>query len=128
VLDADRAIYWLNVGAQPTDIVRQILSREGILLRRALAFKGLSTEDINAAVEQHKVTANERYQRLRARRKARAEKAEEATAEAPAAEVVAEAPAAEAVVEAPAAEAVAEAPAAEAAAEAPAEEAPAATE
>lgn len=32
----DRALYWLNVGAQPTDTVRNILSREGVLLRKHL--------------------------------------------------------------------------------------------
>ncbi len=85
VVDASRAIYWLNVGAQPTDIVRQILSREGILLRRALGFKGLSAAEIDAAVEQHKVKATERYNRLKAARKARAAKKEEA-ANAPAAQ------------------------------------------
>lgn len=32
----DRALYWLNTGAQPTDTVRNILSREGVLLRKHL--------------------------------------------------------------------------------------------
>ncbi len=32
----DRALYWVNVGAQPTDTVRNILSREGVLLRKHL--------------------------------------------------------------------------------------------
>ena len=31
-LNFDRALYWLEVGAQPTDTVRNILSREGVLL------------------------------------------------------------------------------------------------
>lgn len=82
VLDANRAIYWLNVGAQPTDIVRQILSREGVLLRRALGFKGLSADEIEAAVQQHRTRATERYDRLKARRKDRAVKAAEAAAKA----------------------------------------------
>lgn len=29
----DRAIYWMGVGAQPTDTVRNILSREGVLMK-----------------------------------------------------------------------------------------------
>ena len=82
VLDANRAIYWLNVGAQPTDIVRQILSREGVLLRRALGFKGLSPDEIETAVQQHRARATERYDRLKARRKDRAVKAAEAAAKA----------------------------------------------
>ncbi|MDR1809831.1 MAG: 30S ribosomal protein S16 [Prevotella sp.] len=35
-LDFDRALYWLNVGAQPTDTTRNILSREGVLLKKHL--------------------------------------------------------------------------------------------
>lgn len=78
VVDAERAIYWLNVGAQPTDIVRQILSREGVLLRRQLTFKGVAATEIDSAIEQHKVRATERYNRLKTRRKERAVKAAEA--------------------------------------------------
>ena len=36
VLKADRALAWLNVGAQPTDTARSILSHEGVLLRKHL--------------------------------------------------------------------------------------------
>ncbi len=35
-LKFDRALYWLEVGAQPTDTVRNILSREGVLLMKHL--------------------------------------------------------------------------------------------
>jgi len=35
-LNFDRAIYWLEVGAQPTDTVRNILSREGVMLMKHL--------------------------------------------------------------------------------------------
>ena len=35
-LDFDRALYWLQVGAQPTDTVRNILSGEGVLLKNHL--------------------------------------------------------------------------------------------
>lgn len=35
-LDFDRAIYWLGKGAQPTDTVRNILSREGVLMKKHL--------------------------------------------------------------------------------------------
>ena len=33
-LDHDKAHYWLDHGAQPTDTVRSILSREGVLRHR----------------------------------------------------------------------------------------------
>jgi small subunit ribosomal protein S16 len=35
-LDFDRALYWLGVGAQPTDTTRNILSKEGVLLKKHL--------------------------------------------------------------------------------------------
>ncbi len=35
-LNFERALYWVNVGAQPTDTVRNILSNEGVLLMKHL--------------------------------------------------------------------------------------------
>lgn len=35
-LKFDRALYWVEVGAQPTDTVRSILSREGVYLMKHL--------------------------------------------------------------------------------------------
>jgi len=35
-LNFERALYWVNVGAQPTDTVRSILSKEGVLLMKHL--------------------------------------------------------------------------------------------
>ena len=35
-LDFDRALYWVNVGAQPTDTVRNILKREGVYMMKHL--------------------------------------------------------------------------------------------
>ncbi|SHF68852.1 30S ribosomal protein S16 [Dysgonomonas macrotermitis] len=46
-LDFDRALYWLQVGAQPTDTVRNILSDEGVLMKKHLlggVTKGAFTE------------------------------------------------------------------------------------
>ena len=36
VLDGEKALKWLNVGAQPTLVARRILSYEGVLLRKHL--------------------------------------------------------------------------------------------
>ena len=47
VLDTERALAWLKVGAQPTLVTRRILSYEGVLLRKHLAegvAKGALTE------------------------------------------------------------------------------------
>jgi len=35
-LNFERALYWVNAGAQPTDTVRNILSQEGVLLMKHL--------------------------------------------------------------------------------------------
>ena len=35
-LNFDRALYWVNVGAQPTDTVRNILQREGVYMMKHL--------------------------------------------------------------------------------------------
>lgn len=35
-INFDRALYWLQVGAQPTDTTRNILSEEGVLLKKHL--------------------------------------------------------------------------------------------
>lgn len=35
-LNFERALYWVNVGAQPTDTVRNILSGEGVMLMKHL--------------------------------------------------------------------------------------------
>ncbi len=48
-LNFERALYWLNVGAQPTDTVRSILSHEGVLLKKHLmggVKKGAFTEEV----------------------------------------------------------------------------------
>lgn len=48
VLDADKALAWLNVGAQTTLVTRRILSYEGVLLRKHLqggVAKGALTQE-----------------------------------------------------------------------------------
>ncbi|MDO5036131.1 MAG: 30S ribosomal protein S16 [Porphyromonas sp.] len=44
----DRALYWVNVGAQPSDTARSLLSREGVMLMKHLqkgVRKGALTEE-----------------------------------------------------------------------------------
>ncbi len=135
-LDFEKALYWVNVGAQPTDTVRNILSKEGVMMMKHLqggVKKGAFTaeeaqvrfeawkkqkeaivEAANAKIANAKQTdAKARFEAEVAKNKAKAEevakkKAEiaQAAAEAAAAKAAAEAP----VEETPAAE---EAPAAE---------------
>jgi len=141
-LKFDRALYWLQVGAQPTDTVRNILSREGVCLKKHLlegvkkgafdeakaeekfeawmtnkkatlqAIKDKGRDAVNAAVKA-RLAAEEEENKAKAEIVAK-KKAEKAAAEAAKqAEEAAAAKAAEAPAEAAAPEA---APAAEAAA------------
>ncbi len=51
-LQLDRVSYWLNVGAQPTDTVRSLLRRAGVLKERheaRLEAKGVSFKKVAAA-------------------------------------------------------------------------------
>jgi small subunit ribosomal protein S16 len=87
-IDDSRAIYWLNEGAQPTLIVKNIFKYEGVLLKRALLFKGLDEDQIAETVAKHKEVALARHDRLKKARKAK--KAKPTVEEAPAEEAVAE--------------------------------------
>lgn len=51
-LDEDRALYWLENGAQPSDTVRSILHRRGLLLHHHLKNKGEAPDKIEEAVEE----------------------------------------------------------------------------
>jgi len=54
VIKEERALHWLNVGAQPTTTVRNLLSAQGIFLKRQLQKKGLSEEEIEVKLEEWK--------------------------------------------------------------------------
>ncbi len=138
-LNFERALYWLNVGAQPTDTVRSILSHEGVLLmkhlqggvkkgafdeaeaqRRFEAWKANRQAAVDAAkanmASKKELEDKQRFEAEAAKNKAKAEevakkKAEIAAAKAEAEAAAAAEAAANATEEAPAAEA--EAPAAE---------------
>ena len=142
-LKFDRALYWLEVGAQPTDTVRNILSREGVLLMKHLrggvkkgafdeataqakfeAWKADKTKQATAIIDKQaadkKAAAEERLAAERKQNEEIAKKVAEKKAAANIAAAEAEA-AAEEVAEA--AEAVEEATETVEATEAPAEEA-----
>ncbi|MFN3598017.1 MAG: 30S ribosomal protein S16, partial [Rubricoccaceae bacterium] len=50
-IKAERVLYWLQQGAQPSDTARSLLSREGILLHLHLLRKGKAEDEIQAALE-----------------------------------------------------------------------------
>ncbi|MBR6249089.1 MAG: 30S ribosomal protein S16 [Muribaculaceae bacterium] len=143
-LNFERALYWINVGAIPTDTVRNILSREGVMLmkhlqmgvkkgafdqaeaeRRFNAWKAEKDAKLEAVKNQDrenkKAVAKKALEEEAKKNEAKAEAVAKKKAEIAAAKAAAEAEAAKAAQEAAAAEAQAEATE-EPAAEAPAEE------
>ena len=120
-LDFERALYWVNNGAQPTDTVRNILSREGVMLMKHLqggVKKGAFSEEeaqkrFEAWKKQKDASIENAKSKLAEAKKSAAKARLEAEAVAKKKAELAEAAAAKAAEEA-------------AAAEAPAEEAPAA--
>jgi len=59
-LDEERALYWLDNGAQPSDTVRSILYRRGLLLQNHLKQKGESADEIEKQVEEFRERMAER--------------------------------------------------------------------
>ncbi len=128
-LNFERALYWLNVGAIPTDTVRAILSNEGVLLMKHLQ-GGVKKGAFDEAEAQRRFDAwkSKKQATVDAQRASMASKKELDAKTRLEAEQAANKAKAEAVAKKKAelAAAKAEAEAAAAAAEAPAEEAPAA--
>lgn len=54
VLKEDRIIYWLGQGAQPSDTVRSILSKQGLMLAFQMTCKGAEPEAIETAKLSHR--------------------------------------------------------------------------
>ncbi len=53
-LKEERVLYWLRQGAQPSETVRSLLRREGLMLRFHLERKGYSEEEIEEIVARWK--------------------------------------------------------------------------
>ncbi len=124
-LNFERALYWVLVGAQPTDTVRSILSKEGVYLKKHLmggikkgAFDEAAAEAKFSAWKADKDAKAQKFADKKAADKAAdlaariaAEKKVNAAIAAKIAEKKAAAAAAQAEAEAPAEEATEEAPA-----------------
>jgi len=116
-----RALYWLNVGAQPSQAVQRLLDAEGTSARFERLKEGESIETLVAEAEAEAEEKEEAPPEAEAEAEAEAPEEEAAEAE-PEEEKEAEAAATEAAGEEPPEETEAEAEADEASAEAPVEE------
>ena len=64
-LDEDRALHWLENGAQPSDTVRSILHRRGLMLHHHLKKKGESPSQIEEEVEEFRERMAERDEEVK---------------------------------------------------------------
>ena len=62
----DRALYWLGVGAQPSDTVRSLFRRKGVNLRHHLARQGKSEEEIEVEVTKWEAVLEQRQRKVEA--------------------------------------------------------------
>lgn len=91
-----RANHWLDQGAVPSDTVRNLLIRKGILFRRNLKKRGFDETKIDEEMKKWEALQAERGRRksekTRLSKKAKAKQATQEKADAPAAESPAPAP------------------------------------
>ena len=81
-VDAERALHWLQQGAIPTDTVRSLFKREGIMFRFHLIRSGLSEEKMQEELKKWEVLQLEKQKRLEAKRaQAEREKQQQAAQE-----------------------------------------------
>lgn len=86
-VDETKALKWLNNGAKPTDTVKNLFRRLGILHRWRLTAKGLSPEEVQAELDAWKQRQAARATEKRAKKtKALKKKAEPPAVETPASE------------------------------------------
>ena len=64
----ERAVYWLSVGSQMSQTVRNIFHYDGVLLRRALQQQGRSPEEIERLIAEHRERVLARYWRNKEKR------------------------------------------------------------
>ena len=68
-IDNKRIIYWINEGAQPSNTVKNILKKEGILLRIHLQKQGLSEKDIEYEFQKWEMDREERLKNKKSKNK-----------------------------------------------------------
>jgi small subunit ribosomal protein S16 len=94
----ERALYWLGVGATPSKTVKNILSRQGIILKFDLKKQGMTQEKITEEFRKWEVLQIEKAKRLEAKKeseKERRKKVKEETAKVEAVSEKEEVPAAQ---------------------------------
>lgn len=81
-LNTDRVLYWLKTGAIPTDTVRNLFSKEGVILRWHLEKKGKTSEQIEEELNKFFSEKAAKHDRAKARKIRRKESKAKRDAEA----------------------------------------------
>lgn len=81
----DRVLYWLNNGAQPTETVKSLLRKEGVMMKYRLSKSKISAEKIEEKINQFIADKPAKVARAKARKvrqkETKAKKAEAKTEE-----------------------------------------------
>lgn len=80
-IEEERVLYWLGNGAQPSDTVRSLLRKRGLLLQYAMQQRGESDEAIESAMEEHLERMAEKGKEIKMTKEMRQQKALEAERE-----------------------------------------------
>lgn len=75
IIDEDRIIHWLKIGATPSDTVRSILKGQGIMYKMHLMRWGKSEEEIEAALEEWRTAREDKGDKKELSRKEKQEEA-----------------------------------------------------
>lgn len=73
----DRAIYWLSVGAQPSDTAKNLMSRQGTLLKIELKRKNTPEETIQEEIQKFLTLQAQKLERKKSIRTKKSKKTKE---------------------------------------------------
>ncbi len=77
-LKDERVLYWLDKGAKPSNTVRSLLSKRGLMMTHAMRQRGASEEEIAEAVDAHIEHLEEKGEEIKMTAQMRRQKALEA--------------------------------------------------
>ena len=81
VIDADKAIEWMNKGALPSDTVRNLFSKQGIMMRFDLLKKGASPEKIDEEMKKRELLLKAKLEETKKEKAVKVEKPAEVETE-----------------------------------------------
>ena len=83
LIDEEKALKWLDQGAQPSDTVRNLLSKKGILLKRSLASRNVPAEQVEVEIQKWDLIQQEKRSKKKKVKETPSEAPPETLSEAP---------------------------------------------